>query len=160
MNNSSVARSHITVPPGERRTSEALPPLAVTPTSGSIYDGESNYAFKFDQNHYDLYRSVIEIALNVSFMAATSNQLRLLISFREAQNFTASTGLVTLSLMMQILIGINLVTIALNHHYTWIKLKAFTSIASILLTVVNILIPFIINFEHSMVDYSEIYRHH
>lgn len=114
MNNSSIARSYVIGTFAERKSSETHPQMAVTTPSGSIYGGESDFTMKLSTNNYDLFRSVIEIALNVSFMAATSNQLRLLISFREAQNFFASNALVILSLMMQVLIAINLVTIAVS----------------------------------------------
>ncbi|XP_062711004.1 uncharacterized protein LOC109420667 [Aedes albopictus] len=142
----------LTLPPSP--PSPATPP----PANGSFYS-ESDYDLRFAYQNYDLYRSVIEIALTVSFLAATTNQLRLLISFRESQGFIVSTVLVTLSLMMQLVIAIIVVTIAVNDHYRWIKLKAATAMVAILLTVVNVVIPFIINFEHSHVDFGRIYPH-
>ncbi|XP_053695853.1 uncharacterized protein LOC128743324 [Sabethes cyaneus] len=135
--------------------------LSATPIGGDMfYESESMYNSVMEYNSYDLYRSVLEITLNISFLAATSNQLRLLVSFREAQNFIASTVLVLISLVTQILIAINVVTIAVHNQHRWTKLKAATSVGCILLTVINIVIPFIINVEHSRVDYSEIYPHH
>ncbi|XP_065081454.1 uncharacterized protein LOC135704019 [Ochlerotatus camptorhynchus] len=150
---------------GKKNSKSPTPPTSDPPspgipaTNGSVYGSASEYSWRFSYSNYDLYRSVIEIALNVSFLAATSNQLRLLISFRESQDFIVSMTLVTLSLMMQLLIAIIVVTIAVNDHYRWIKLKAFTTMGAILLTVVNVVIPFVINAEHSHVDFSRIYPH-
>ncbi|KAL9706418.1 hypothetical protein quinque_009936 [Culex quinquefasciatus] len=137
--------------------------VQLTPPSDPLYysagSSESQYQLRFSYSDYDLYRSVVEITLNVSFLAATSNQLRLLISFRETEHFVVSTVLVTASLILQLLIAINVVTIAMNDQFRWMKLKAFTSIGAILLTVVSILIPFVMNAEHSTVDYLAIQSH-
>lgn len=46
-----------------------------------------------------------------------------------------------------------------NDHHRWIKLKAITTMGAILLTVVNVVIPFVINAEHSHVDFSSIHPH-
>lgn len=86
-------------------------------STSEVYGSASEYSWRFSYSDYDLYRSVIEIALNVSFLAATSNQLRLLISFRESQDFIVSTTLVTLSLMMQILIAVVVVSIAVRRFF-------------------------------------------
>ncbi|XP_062551879.1 uncharacterized protein LOC134217114 [Armigeres subalbatus] len=137
------------------------PSPGIPPTNGSLYGigSESEFDLRFTYHNYDPYRSVIEIAMTVSFLAATTNQLRLLISFREAQDFIVSTILVTLSLMMQLVIAIIVVTIAVNDHFQWTKLKAVTAMGAILLTVVNVVIPFVVNFEHSHVDFTKLYPH-
>ncbi|XP_038113693.1 uncharacterized protein LOC6036180 isoform X2 [Culex quinquefasciatus] len=135
------------------------PPATSDPLYYSAGSSESQYQLRFSYSDYDLYRSVVEITLNVSFLAATSNQLRLLISFRETEHFVVSTVLVTAALILQLLIAINVVTIAMNDQFRWMKLKAFTSIGAILLTVVSILIPFVMNAEHSTVDFLEIKSH-
>lgn len=92
--------------------------VQLTPPSDPLYysagSSESQYQLRFSYSDYDLYRSVVEITLNVSFLAATSNQLRLLISFRETEHFIVSTVLVTASLILQLLIAINVVTIAVS----------------------------------------------
>ncbi|XP_055589269.1 uncharacterized protein LOC129741552 [Uranotaenia lowii] len=140
--------------------SSAEPSSPTTTESGtnSLYDSESEYRLKLNSNsNYDVYRSAMEIALNISFLAATSNQLRSLISFRESKDFVASTVLVTCSLVIQIVIAILSVTIAVNDRHRWMKLKIFTTIAAIVLVLVNIIIPFVINAEHSHVDFSKIY---
>ncbi|KAL1379584.1 hypothetical protein pipiens_014785, partial [Culex pipiens pipiens] len=94
-----------------------LTPPSPPATSDPLYyssagSSESQYQLRFSYSDYDLYRSVVEITLNVSFLAATSNQLRLLISFRETEHFVVSTVLVTAALILQLLIAINVVTIA------------------------------------------------
>lgn len=154
-----VSQSIMITPPKKVPKSLSTPPSPDSPTGNGSFYSESDYDLRFAYQNYDLYRSVIEIALTVSFLAATTNQLRLLISFRESQGFIVSTVLVTLSLMMQLVIAIIVVTIAVNDHYRWIKLKAITAMGAILLTVVNVVIPFVINFEHSHVDFGRIYPH-
>lgn len=105
----------ITPPKKVPKYSPSTPPSPDSPTGNGSFYSESDYDLRFAYQNYDLYRSVIEIALTVSFLAATTNQLRLLISFRESQGFIVSTVLVTLSLMMQLVIAIIVVTIAVSN---------------------------------------------
>ncbi|ETN66166.1 hypothetical protein AND_002053 [Anopheles darlingi] len=141
-------------PPGNEIT---LPtPSDDQPTYESA---SSEYYLALSYNGYDFFRSVIEISLTVSFLAANSNLLRLLVSFKETETFIASEVLVTLSIVMQILVGITIVTITqVNDPSRYMKMKAFAIAGAIIISVVNLMIPFIINVEHSRIDLDEIYR--
>ncbi|XP_050084571.1 uncharacterized protein LOC126570677 [Anopheles aquasalis] len=119
----------------------------------------SEYYLALSYNGYDFFRSVVEISLTISFLAANSNLLRLLVSFKETESFIASEVLVTLSIVMQILVGIAIVTITqVNDPSRYMKMKAFVIAGAIIIAVVNLMIPFIINVEHSRIDLDEIYR--
>lgn len=64
---------------------------------------------------YDVYRNVLENALNIAFLAANSNQLRLLtVNEQEDSMYTASIGMVVMSLILQILIGVSMITISVG----------------------------------------------
>lgn len=89
------------------------------PRSGSeestTYDSaESEYYLALSNNGFDCFRSMVEIALSVSFLAANSNLLRLLVSFKETETFIASEALVTVSIVLQILVAICIITITVK----------------------------------------------
>ncbi|XP_052895331.1 uncharacterized protein LOC128302530 [Anopheles moucheti] len=134
------------------------PPRA--PSEESTYDSaESEYYLALSYNGYDFFRCVVEIALSVSFLAANSNLLRLLISFKETESFIVSEVLVTVSIVLQILVAISIVTITqVNDPSRYAKMKACAVTGAIIISLVNLLIPFMINVEHSRIDLGEIYR--
>uniref|UniRef100_A0A182WHA9 Uncharacterized protein n=1 Tax=Anopheles minimus TaxID=112268 RepID=A0A182WHA9_9DIPT len=125
----------------------------------STYDSAaSEYYLALSYNGYDFFRCVVEIALSVSFLAANSNLLRLLVSFKETESFIVSEVLVTISIVLQILVAISIVTITVNDPSRYAKMKAFAVTGAIIISLVNLLIPFMINVEHSRIDFGEIYR--
>ncbi|XP_049283706.1 uncharacterized protein LOC125763997 isoform X2 [Anopheles funestus] len=118
----------------------------------------SEYYLALSYNGYDFFRCVVEIALSVSFLSANSNLLRLLVSFKETESFIVSEVLVTVSIVLQILVAISIVTITVNDPSRYAKMKAFAVTGAIIISLVNLLIPFMINVEHSRIDFGEIYR--
>ncbi|XP_058064764.1 uncharacterized protein LOC131214402 [Anopheles bellator] len=124
-------------------------------------DEPSEYYLALSYTGYDFFRSVVEIALTISFLAANSNLLRLLVSFKETETFIASEALVTISILLQILVGIAIVTITqVNDPSRYVKMKAFAVTGAILIALVNLMIPFIVNVEHSRIDLGSIYRNY
>uniref|UniRef100_A0A182NF87 Elongation factor Ts, mitochondrial n=1 Tax=Anopheles dirus TaxID=7168 RepID=A0A182NF87_9DIPT len=121
-------------------------------SDGSTYDSAaSEYYLALSYNGYDCFRSVVEIALSVSFLAANSNLLRLLISFKETESFIASEILVTVSIVLQILVAISIVTITqVNDPSRYAKMKACAVVGAIIISLVNLLIPFVINYRRTM----------
>ncbi|XP_041779255.1 uncharacterized protein LOC121597508 isoform X1 [Anopheles merus] len=124
------------------------------------YDSaRSEYYLALSYTGYDFFRCVVEIALSVSFLAANSNLLRLLVSFKETESFIATEVLVTVSIVLQILVAISVITITqVNDPSRYAKMKAFAVTGAIIISLVNLLIPFMINVEHSRIDFEEIYR--
>ncbi|XP_035776242.1 uncharacterized protein LOC118458154 [Anopheles albimanus] len=162
MNSARIYGSNGTASTGQQR-----PPgneSSTIPTTASVdqltYEtATSEYYLALSYNGYDFFRSVVEISLTISFLAANSNLLRLLVSFKETETFVASEVLVTLSIVMQILVGIAIVTITqVNDPSRYMKMKAFVIAGAIIISVVNLMIPFIINVEHSRIDLDKIYR--
>ncbi|XP_053672115.1 uncharacterized protein LOC128722476 [Anopheles nili] len=132
-----------------------------SPSEGSTYSDSaaSEYYLAFSYNGYDCFRSVVEIALSVSFLAANSNLLRLLVSFKETESFIASEVLVTISIVLQILVAVSIVTITqVNDPSRFAMMKACAVTGAIIISLVNLLIPFMINVEHARIDFGEIYR--
>uniref|UniRef100_A0A182PAM5 Uncharacterized protein n=1 Tax=Anopheles epiroticus TaxID=199890 RepID=A0A182PAM5_9DIPT len=131
-----------------------------TLTEELTYDSAgSEYYLALSYNGYDFFRCVVEIALSVSFLAANSNLLRLLVSFKETETFIATEVLVTISIVLQVLVAITVVTITqMNDPSRYAKMKACAVTGAILIALVNLLIPFMINVEHSRIDFGEIYR--
>ncbi|XP_050072451.1 uncharacterized protein LOC126560535 [Anopheles maculipalpis] len=131
-----------------------------TMSEESTYDSAaSEYYLALSYNGYDFFRCVVEIALSVSFLASNSNLLRLLVSFKETESFIASEVLVTISIVLQILVAISIVTITqVNDPSRYAKMKAFAVTGAIIISLVNLLIPFMINVEHSRIDFGELYR--
>ncbi|XP_052864556.1 uncharacterized protein LOC128271157 [Anopheles cruzii] len=128
-------------------------------SNGAPSDEPSEYFLALSYTGYDFFRSVVEIALTISFLAANSNLLRLLVSFKETETFIASEALVTISILLQILVGIAIVTITqVNDPSRCVKMKAFAVTGAILIALINLMIPFIINVEHSRIDLGSIYR--
>lgn len=63
----------------------------------------------------ETYRTVVENAMNVAFLAANTNQLRLLTETQqEAPSYQACLGMVITSLVLQVLVGISMVTISVS----------------------------------------------
>ncbi|XP_058120987.1 uncharacterized protein LOC131262908 isoform X2 [Anopheles coustani] len=138
-------------------TGNEIPPSGLE--DSTTYDSaESEYYLALSSNGFDCFRSIVEIALSVSFLAANSNLLRLLVSFKETETFIASEALVTVSIVLQILVAICIITITVNDPSRYVKMKACAVTGAILISLVNLLIPFIINVEHSRIDFRELYR--
>lgn len=63
----------------------------------------------------ETYRNVVENAMNVAFLAANTNQLRLLTETQQAApSYQASIGMVIASLVLQVLVGVSMVTISVS----------------------------------------------
>lgn len=68
-----------------------------------------------NESTFDMYRNVVENALNVAFLAANSNQLRLLTEFQERSDvYQVCVGMLIMSLILQILVGVSMVTISVG----------------------------------------------
>lgn len=68
-----------------------------------------------NESRFDMYRNVVENALNVAFLAANSNQLRLLTEFQEqSEVYQVCVGMLIMSLILQILVGVSMVTISVS----------------------------------------------
>ncbi|XP_055547995.1 uncharacterized protein LOC129731772 [Wyeomyia smithii] len=96
--------------------------------------------------NHDMFRNVIENALNVAFLAANTNQLRLLTEYQqEAPTYVACVGMVIMSLVMQILVGVSMVTISINNDQRWKRLKTIASVGVAIIAIVNIIVLTLMN---------------
>ncbi|XP_055644345.1 ninjurin-B-like [Toxorhynchites rutilus septentrionalis] len=103
-------------------------------------------ALEGGSSSYDVYRNVLENALNLAFLAANSNQLRLLTENQQEDTmYTASVGMVVMSLILQILIGVSMITISMNSDQRWRKLKVTASVCVVIVAVVNIVVLSLLN---------------
>ncbi|KXJ68691.1 hypothetical protein RP20_CCG002147 [Aedes albopictus] len=102
-------------------------------------DGES-------QQGFDIYRNVVENALNVAFLAANSNQLRLLTEYQErTEVYDVCVGMLIMSLVLQILLGVSMLTISVNRDQRWKRLKMMASIGVAVIALVNIVVLSLVN---------------
>ncbi|XP_053692058.1 ninjurin-B-like [Sabethes cyaneus] len=98
------------------------------------------------QSSGDTYQKVVENALNIAFLAANTNQLRLLTeNQQEATTYVACVGMVIMSLVMQILVSVSMLTISINNEQRWRKLKTIASIGVAVIAVVNIIVLTLLN---------------
>ncbi|XP_065081542.1 ninjurin-B-like [Ochlerotatus camptorhynchus] len=99
-----------------------------------------------NESRFDMYRNVVENALNVAFLAANSNQLRLLTEFQEQSDvYQVCVGMLIMSLILQILVGVSMVTISINADQRWKKLKVIASIGVAVIAIVNIVVLSLVN---------------
>lgn len=67
---------------------------------------------------FDIYRNVVENALNVAFLAANSNQLRLLTEYQQqTEVYQVCVGMLIMSLVLQILLGVSMLTISVSCEF-------------------------------------------
>ncbi|XP_062542061.1 ninjurin-B-like [Armigeres subalbatus] len=99
-----------------------------------------------DSSGFDMYRNVVENALNVAFLAANSNHLRLLTEYQEqTETYQVCVGMLIMSLILQILLGVSMVTISVNSDQRWKKLKMFASIGVAAIAIMNIIVLSLVN---------------
>ncbi|XP_050078575.1 uncharacterized protein LOC126565436 [Anopheles maculipalpis] len=98
---------------------------------------------------YDVRRSVLENALNIAFLAANSNQLRLLSTTnterQETVSYQAIFALLVVSLILQIL---NCVAMLMMSTYTiqrWPLLRTLACIAATVIALVNLVVVTMLN---------------
>ncbi|XP_058450443.1 ninjurin-B-like [Malaya genurostris] len=98
------------------------------------------------ESNYDIYRNVIENALNVAFLAANTNQLRLLTEYQqEATSYMFCVGMIIMSLIMQILVSVSMITISISNEKRWKRLKTIASVGVAIIAVVNIVVLTLLN---------------
>ncbi|XP_062551870.1 ninjurin-B-like [Armigeres subalbatus] len=99
-----------------------------------------------DSSDFDMYRNVVENALNVAFLAANSNHLRLLTEYQEqTETYQVCVGMLIMSLILQILLGVSMVTISVNSDQRWKKLKMFASVGVAVIAIMNIIVLSLVN---------------
>ncbi|XP_058818375.1 ninjurin-B-like [Topomyia yanbarensis] len=116
-------------------------------TSNRSSDRTRNSAENNDVvSNSDIYRNVMENALNVAFLAANTNQLRLLTEYQqEATSYMFCVGMIIMSLVMQILVSVSMITISINNEQRWKKLKTVASVVVAVIAVVNIIVLTLLN---------------
>ncbi|XP_035913120.1 uncharacterized protein LOC118512588 [Anopheles stephensi] len=102
-----------------------------------------------DGGGYDVRRSVLENALNIAFLAANSNQLRLLstsnIERQESSTYLAIFALLIVSLILQIM---NCVAMLMMSTYTsqrWPLLRTLACIAATVIALLNLAVVTMLN---------------
>ncbi|XP_055588600.1 ninjurin-B-like [Uranotaenia lowii] len=105
--------------------------------SGGTTTGQSDSA---------IYRVVMEVSLNLGFLASNSNQLRLLNDNRRTEpTYEACLAMVILSLILQILVAVAMITISVNNDQRWIRLKNTLSVGASIICLMNIIVLSLLN---------------
>ncbi|XP_035776240.1 uncharacterized protein LOC118458151 [Anopheles albimanus] len=98
---------------------------------------------------YDVRRSVLENALNVAFLAANSNQLRLLTTSNNERQDTISYqavfGLIVVSLILQILNCVSMVIMSTLSSNRWPLLRTLACIVATVIALLNLAVVTMLN---------------
>uniref|UniRef100_A0A182QZF8 Uncharacterized protein n=1 Tax=Anopheles farauti TaxID=69004 RepID=A0A182QZF8_9DIPT len=102
-----------------------------------------------DTGGYDVRRSVLENALNIAFLAANSNQLRLLGNSnserQETTVFQTIFGLIILSLILQILNCVAMVMMSMYTSHRWPLLRTLACIVATVIALSNLAVITLLN---------------
>ncbi|ETN66167.1 hypothetical protein AND_002052 [Anopheles darlingi] len=102
-----------------------------------------------DEGGYDVRRSVLENALNVAFLAANSNQLRLLTTSNNERQDTISYqavfGLIVVSLILQILNCVSMVIMSTLTSHRWPLLRTLACIVATVIALLNLAVVTMLN---------------
>ncbi|XP_058064763.1 uncharacterized protein LOC131214401 [Anopheles bellator] len=98
---------------------------------------------------YDVRRSVLENALNIAFLAANSNQLRLVttteVDRQDTSTYQALLGLLVVSLILQILNCVAMLIMSTHASQRWPLLRTLACVVAFVIALLNLAVVTVLN---------------